>query len=75
MDSPPKWWEMYRFDVIFVGNFDKLLNKQSSCWWFKMLLCPCGFTPMSRYHYHPVNIWIKYDIDVASFVSCHEDIE
>ena len=42
---------MWSFDVLFVVNFNRLLNKQLSCQWFQIPWCSCDVTVMC---YHDV---------------------
>ena len=37
---------IWSFDVYFITNRNKLLSKQSSCWWFEMLWCSHGIILM-----------------------------
>ena len=36
VDSLHKWPVMERFNASFFANMNKLLHKESSCWWFEM---------------------------------------
>ena len=50
VDSPRKWPVIWCFYVLFGLSLNKLLNKQSSWWWFETQCRPCDVTIMPSLH-------------------------
>ena len=70
VDSLNKGPLMWSFDVSFVVELEKLLNKHLSCWWFEMPWCPCEVIVM---HIEARKIWRQFADDIFKWNSVNKD--
>ena len=70
VNSPHKESVTWSYDVSFIVSLNKVLYKQSSCWWLDMLWCPCYFTSTQGW---VINICMCQQImpSLVQIMACH----
>ena len=73
VESHHKWPAMWSFVVFFDVSLNKLLNNQSSCWWFEMPWCSCVICVMMRHASQQplLEILSRYPIMLSKVPSTH----